>query len=82
MVTVKFFAMLRNLAGSEGKEYEVSGPVTLEELKALITEDFPPLRPVLEGRSVLISINQEFALGGAVVNDGDEVAFLPPFSGG
>lgn len=82
MITVKFFAMLRNLAGTEGKDYEVAGPISLDELKGRITADFPSLRPVLEGRSVLISINQEFAPRGAVVNDCDEVAFLPPFSGG
>jgi len=82
MITVKFFAMLRNLAGAEGKDYEVSGPISLDELKGRITEDFPALREVIEGRSVLISINQEFAPRDAVVKDGDEVAFLPPFSGG
>lgn len=82
MVTVRFFAMLKGLAGAEVKKYDVSGPLTLEELKKMIKKDFPALSSVLDGRSVFISVNQEFALKDTVIKDGDEVAFLPPFSGG
>lgn len=82
MVTVKFFAMLRNLAGCEGKDYEVGGTITLDELKERLKADFPELSEVLDRRSVLISVNQEFAPGNTVIKDGDEVALLPPFSGG
>jgi len=82
MVTVKFFAMLKKLAGVDAREYELDGPVTLDEFKELLKRDFPALKEVLEGRSVLISVNQEFARGSDIVKDGDEVGLLPPFSGG
>lgn len=82
MVTVRFFAMLKGLAKTEIKEYDISSPMPLEELKSLVKRDFPALEGLLESRSVLVSINQEFAGKGAVVKDGDEVGFLPPFSGG
>lgn len=82
MVTVRFFAMLKKLAGVEAREYELTGPVTLAEFKETLKRDFPALREVLDGRSVLVSVNQEFALGDTLINDGDEVGLLPPFSGG
>jgi molybdopterin synthase sulfur carrier subunit len=84
MIKVKFFAMLRGLAGTETTEYDAggAGSMTLDELKGKIREDFPELAPVLDSRSVFISVNLEFASRDAVINDGDEVAFLPPFSGG
>ncbi len=82
MVTVRFFAMLKGLAKTEIKEYDIKAPVKLDELKSLVKRDFPALEGLLESRSVLVSINQEFAGKDAVVKDGDEVGFLPPFSGG
>lgn len=82
MITVRFFAMLKGLAKAETKEYAVKGPVTVAELKSMLKKDFPALAPVLDGRSVLISVNQEFAAKDTVVKDGDEVGLLPPFSGG
>ena len=82
MVTVRFFAMLKGLAGTDERQYKVDGQVTIGDLKAMIKRDFPGLAALLESRSVLISINQEFAQKNAIVKDGDEVAFLPPFSGG
>lgn len=82
MVTVRFFAMLKGLAGTDERLYKIDGPVTIEDLKAMIKRDFHGLVALLDSRSVLVSINQEFAQKGALVKDGDEVGFLPPFSGG
>jgi molybdopterin converting factor small subunit len=82
MVTVRFFAMLRGLAKAEVKEYEVGPPITVGELKELIKKDFPALTGLIDSRSLLISVNQEFATRETAVKDGDEVGFLPPFSGG
>lgn len=82
MIIVRFFAMLKGIAKAEIKEYVVNGPITVAELKAMLKKDFPGLAPALDGRSVLISVNQEFASKDSVVKDGDEVGLLPPFSGG
>lgn len=82
MVTVRFFAMLKGLAKTEVKEYNIGSPVTVEELKGLIKRDFPALSGLIDSRSLLISVNQEFAKNDTIVKDGDEVGFLPPFSGG
>lgn len=82
MISVKFFAMLKGLAGTEETSYKLDKPVTIARLKEMIKSDFPGLAAVMDGRSVFISVNQEFATKDTLVKDGDEVAFLPPFSGG
>ncbi len=74
--------MLSRLAGVESREYEIDGPVTVRKLKEMLKEDFPALSETLDGRSVLFSVNEEFAANDTVINDGDEVGLLPPFSGG
>ncbi|MBI5238620.1 MAG: MoaD/ThiS family protein [Deltaproteobacteria bacterium] len=82
MVTVRFFAMLKGIAKTETKEYKIDGPITVQEFKKVLKDDFPNLAPLLEGRSILISINEEFADKDTLIRDGDEVGLLPPFSGG
>ena len=82
MITVRFFAMLKGLAGVESAQYDIKAPVTVGELKSMLKKDFPGLAGMLDSRSLLVSVNQEFARNGTSVNDGDEVGFLPPFSGG
>jgi molybdopterin converting factor subunit 1 len=82
MIEVRFFAMLRRIAGVESREYELQEPITVGELKEMITRDIPALAEVLGGRSVLVSVNEEFARDDELVADGDVVGLLPPFSGG
>jgi molybdopterin converting factor small subunit len=45
-----------------------------------LVDDLPALREYEHAMSV--AVNAEYARMGAAVNDGDEVAFLPPVSGG
>ncbi len=82
MITVRFFAMLKNKVGREIIEIPCEGEITLRELQDAIIKEFPQLSEYLSGKRVLVSVNQEFAEPYSVVKDGDEVAFLPPFSGG
>lgn len=74
--------MLKGLACTETKEYAIAAPIRIEGLKELIKKDFPSLSQIIDSRSLLISVNQEFASKDTLVKDGDEVGFLPPFSGG
>lgn len=82
MITVRFFAMLKNKAGREVIEIPCEDEMTLRELQDTIIKEFPEIKEYLSGKRVLVSVNQEFAEPDSVVKDGDEVAFLPPFSGG
>lgn len=82
MITVRFFAMLKNKIGKEVIEIPFREGITLRELQDDIAKEFPEISEYLSGKRVLVSVNQEFASTDAVIKDGDEVAFLPPFSGG
>ncbi|MEE8184826.1 MAG: MoaD/ThiS family protein [Thermodesulfobacteriota bacterium] len=81
-VKLKFFAMLKGLIGREEAELEIPGEISMAELKTIIKREYPVLADLIDKRGVLVSVNQEFAGNEMTIKDGDEVAFLPPFSGG
>ena len=80
--TVKFFGSLRDVTGLEEMQHEFEG-VSLADLrvslkKALTHEAFIEIT----AKIVKVALNQELIDGSAAVSDGDEVAFLPPVTGG
>jgi len=79
-VKVRFFARLREQAGVEMESIEVAPSSTLADVYESLRRKHPALEP--ERRSVRGAVNREFADWDATVSDGDEVAFIPPVSGG
>jgi molybdopterin converting factor subunit 1 len=79
-VRVRLFARLRELAGTEELAVEVPDGATVED----VWEAVAAAHPALAGhrRSVAAALNAEFAKTYTRVEAGDEVAFLPPVSGG
>ena len=78
-VKVRFFARLRELAGVENEALQVAPGATLASVYAAVRARHTALP---ERGSVRGALNQEFADWEAQVEDGDEVAFIPPVSGG
>jgi molybdopterin converting factor small subunit len=79
-VTVHCFARLREIVGQGVWTCEVRGPATIADVwRALITE-WPAAAAMT--RAVSCARNADFAAMSTAVEDGDEVAFLPPVSGG
>jgi molybdopterin converting factor subunit 1 len=79
-VRVLFFGRLKDIVGRAEEEAELSDGARVEDLFARYANRLPELarfRP-----SVVASVNQEFAEWRAPLSAGDEVAFLPPVSGG
>ena len=79
-VRVRFFARLREQAGAEMEALEVPPGSTLADVYDNMRRKHPALEP--DRVAVRGAINQEFANWDAVVSQGDEVAFIPPVSGG
>jgi molybdopterin converting factor subunit 1 len=78
-VKVRFFARLRELAGTEIEALEVAPGSTIGG----IYEELRRRHPGLPGEVAIgAALNREVADWGDVVADGDEVAFIPPVSGG
>lgn len=82
MITVKFFASLKEIAEKEEEQIEVHSSISMDKLSDIISKTSPKMGAVLRENKIMISVNQEMADADTVIHDGDEVAFLPPFSGG
>jgi sulfur-carrier protein len=82
MVTVKYFANLKQMAGKDEDQFTISEGTTLEQLSDLIKQAVPQLGDMVREKKVMISLNYDVVPLDTVVKDGDEIALLPPFSGG
>ena len=82
MITLKYFASLKSIAEKEEDQLDIENPITLDQLSDIISKTTPKMGEMIREKKVLISVNQEMASIDTIVHDGDEVAFLPPFSGG
>ena len=79
-VSVLFFGLARDLTGFEQEQLEVAPGESLGALLRRYQTRFPRLREM--SGSLLAAVNQEVADPSRVLRDGDEVAFMPPVSGG
>jgi len=79
-VRVLFFGRLKDIVGKAEEQAELADGARVEDLFDRYGRSFPELSKFRS--SVVASINQEFAGWGARLASGDEVAFLPPVSGG
>jgi molybdopterin synthase catalytic subunit len=79
-VTVRLFARLREAAGAGELTCDVPDGATAAEVWQAAAARHPGLAPY--STAVSCAINAEFARPSTPVHDGDEVAFLPPVSGG
>lgn len=79
-VTVKLFARLRDLAGSGEFVRDVPTPATAASVWAGLVQDHPALADY--ERSMSVAVNEHYARMHVDIHEGDEVAFLPPVSGG
>lgn len=79
-VTVLFFGALRDLVGRSHDALTLPEGSRLSDLLAHYEAAVPRLKDFLP--AIALSINQEYAPPGAPLHDRDEVALLPPVSGG
>ena len=79
-MNVKLFARLRELAGSGDLVLDVAGGATVADVWAALVAAHPAAGAY--ARSMSCAVNLEYARMTTAVSEGDEVAFLPPVSGG
>jgi len=82
MVTVKYFASLRQIADKEEESFDLNGETTLAKLAEVIATTQPTIGEMVRNKKVAISVNHDIVPLDTIVRDGDEIALLPPFSGG
>jgi molybdopterin converting factor subunit 1 len=79
-VTVRLFARLRDITGAAELARELAPGATIRDLWRQLAAEFPELASY--ERSISSAINADYARMDRVIGDGDEIAFLPPVSGG
>lgn len=75
-ISVRFFASLREHIGFGEAELESQSDLTVNDVWNLSTKG------VAIPSNTLVAVNQEYVSFKEVINDGDEVAFFPPVTGG
>jgi molybdopterin converting factor subunit 1 len=80
IVKVMLFAAARELAGHEVIAAKLMSDHTVAALRKRLSDNFPALAPLLAKSA--IAVNQDFAEDSHVLSDSDEVAIIPPVSGG
>jgi len=81
-ITVRYFASIREAVG-QGSEAVETAAATLGALRdELIARGGPHAASLARGRAVRMALNQVLSDEAAAFNDGAEVAFFPPVTGG
>jgi molybdopterin converting factor subunit 1 len=79
-VTVLYFASIRDLTGRASDEVELSEGAALSDLLKEVTSRYPKVGAMVA--SLMMSVNEDYAEPSTVLSEGDEVALIPPVSGG
>jgi molybdopterin converting factor subunit 1 len=79
-IVLKLFGSLREVAGESSLDVELPRGATVADLRSWLAERNPLVEKL--GDRLAASVNLEIATADEVLEDGDEVAFLPPVAGG
>ena len=79
-VTIRLFARLRDLVGEGELVRDMPAQSTVATVWDRLAVEFPAIAPY--AASMSCAVNADYARLTTTVRDGDEIAFLPPVSGG
>ncbi len=80
-LTVLMLGRLRDVAGWRERRLEAAPP-SLSALRDLLGREDAALGQALSGQGVQAAVNKALTRGDLALSAGDEIAFLPPMSGG
>jgi MoaD family protein len=79
-IRVKFFASYRDITGRSEEILDLSEGASVSALLGLLREKYPKIGSLTD--TIIASVNKRYAKEDVVLKEGDEVALLPPVSGG
>ena len=79
-IRILYFATVRDATGIKMESIDLSKDTTISEMLSKISMIYPKLKHILN--NIQISVNYRIVDFNTVLKDGDEVALLPPISGG
>ena len=78
-VNVMLFGITKDLIGKQFLSIDLPRKCTVQEFKNVLQSKYPEL---LELNSLAIAVNSEYARDNHQINQQDEIALIPPVSGG
>ncbi len=78
-ITVRFFALGRELVGRDTLSREIAENTSVAAVLESLKSEYPQLAKL---NSFLLAVNMEYVPPEALLNEGDELAIIPPVSGG
>ncbi len=84
MTRVMFFGRLRDIAQCSERPVCLHGALSLDAFRRLVASGDDDLERALREDSIRVAVNATITprSGAIVIHPGDDVAFMPPFSGG
>ena len=80
IMKIKCFGIARDLTQTSTIVWDsIDTGITVAQLRDRLAQEFPSLKSI---KSYMIAVNQEYALDSQVLSDQDEIAIIPPVSGG
>ena len=79
-IRVRLFASFREAVGGGTLNWDAPEGSTVSDVVAALQAAYPRLRPT--AAKALLAVNQEYVGGDLRLHDGDELALIPPVSGG
>lgn len=82
-VKILAFGVLKDLLGTATGELQLAPGATVADLLRILEQQTSNLSMQTQvWQSLAVAVNREYSSGSAALRDGDEVALLPPVSGG
>lgn len=78
-VRVKLFGITKDIVASSHYEFQWKEGMTVEALKTALQNEFPAFSDL---RSLMVAVNNQYAKDELVLTERDEIALIPPVSGG
>lgn len=78
-VNILAFGIVKEIFQSPSIEIELNGDSSVDHLKTRLEEKFPRLQQLA---SYMVAVNDEYANANVIIESKDEIAIIPPVSGG
>ena len=77
--TINLFGITRDIVGSNITEIETNQSADVQAVLGVLKTKYPKLKDI---KSLLVAVNSEYAESDLMVSENDEIALIPPVSGG